>query len=189
MEKAAGRWKYYAVMALANLPDGAGIPSLMRMATDDPSLAASGAQTASLEMFAQLAGQNSTAREFLRNLAAGGQIPANLWPYLSSPLAGDQYFPVDAAITPYPALQSWSDLKSTHIAYGNQNFYTLPGEAVLTGEGIQQRMALVNDLLSATSDPAALQTLQKVRATLETRLARLTSPPGQTQISSTPREQ
>lgn len=182
LEKAAAQWKYYAVIALANLPDGAGVQSLMRMASDDPK-AAGVAQGASLEMLAQLAGQNSTAREFLRGLASAGQIPASVWPYLTSPLAGDQYFPVDSAITSYPALQSWSDLRKTHIASGNQNFYTLPGESVLSGEGIQQRMALINDLLSVTSDPVAVQALQKAKGTLEARLARLGQSSGHPQTS------
>jgi hypothetical protein len=34
LEQATGQWKYYATMALAQLPDGAGIPSLIQMAQD-----------------------------------------------------------------------------------------------------------------------------------------------------------
>jgi len=68
-----------------------------------------------------------------------------------------------------------SDLKTTHLGSGNQNLYTLPGDLTLTSDGIQQRLALVDQLLQATTDPAALQALEQARATLTKRATRLAS--------------
>jgi len=177
LEKAMDQWKYYATITLANLPANAGVPSILRLA--DAS-SGSGSRVVALEMVAQLAATNPDARQFLANQVANKTIPANLWPYLASPLAGDQYYPVDSAITPYPQLQSMSDLKTTHLAYGNQNLYTLPGDQNLTAEGIQQRLALVDELLKSASDPAAVQALQQARDTLARRSTRglAQTPPG-----------
>ncbi len=169
LEKAMDQWKYYATIALANLPENAGVPTLLRLA--DASVS-SGNRVVALEMVAQLAATNPDARQFLAAQIANKSIPPNLWPYLTSPLSGDQYFPVDSAITPYPQLQSWSDLKTTHLANGNQNLYNLPGNQNLTAEGIQQRLALVDELLRVATDPAAVQTLQRARDTLSQRSTR-----------------
>ncbi len=174
LEKASGQWKYYAVSALAHLPDEAGLPSLIKMA--DPS-SGSGNTVIALEMIAQLASTSETAHAVLAAQIANNQIPQNLWPYLIGPLAGDQYYPVEGVLTAYPSVQSWSDVKSTHIAYGNQNLYQLPSDASLTADGLNQRMVLVNELMAATKDPAALQTLQQVQTTLQNRLARVAAGP------------
>ncbi len=169
LERAMGQWKYYATIALANLPDNAGVPAILRLA--DPA-SGSGDRVVPLQMVAQLAASNPDARQFLAAQVANKSIPPNLWPYLTGPLSGDQYYPVDSAITPYPQLQSWSDLKTTHLSYGNQNLYTLPGEQNLTAEGINQRLALVDELLRSAPDPAAQQALQRARDTLARRSTR-----------------
>jgi HEAT repeat protein len=170
LEKATDRWNYYATVALANLPESAGVPSILRMAAPETG---GDNRVIALEMVAQLAATNPDARQFLAAQAAGQSIPANLWGYLVGPLSGDQYFPVDAVMTPYPQLQSLSDLKTTHLGFGNQNLYVLPGEEALTAEGLQQRLAVVGELLKATSDPAAVQALQRAQDTLARRSTRL----------------
>ena len=174
LESAMGKWKYYATMALANLPEGAGIPTILRLADAD---SGSGNRVVALEMVAQLATGNTTVRDFLTAQIQGNLIPPNLWPYLAAPLCGDQYFPVDSAITPYPTLQSWSDLRTTHLSYGNQNLYTLPGNQNLTAEAISQRVALIDELLQLTTEPAALRTLQAARNTLSQRSTRTANQP------------
>ena len=176
LEQAAGRWKYYATSALANLPNGAGVPALMRMA--DP-VTSSGDRLAALQALTWLAAQNGDARMVLISQVGGKQIPANFWPYLCSPLAGEQTYPADGVLTQYPNIQSWSDIKSTKIVSGNQNFYTLPSEAVQTAEGISQQLALLDQLTPLGGDPAALQALQHARDRLNQLLARLPMAPSQ----------
>ncbi len=179
LEKAMGQWRYYATIALANLPDGAGVPSLLRMAEPGTS---SGNRLIALEMVAQLAGNNPAARDFLLAQAGANNIGAAVWPYLASPLAGDQYFPVDSAITLYPQLQSWSDLKTTTISAGNQKLYLLPGYQSLSADALNARLDLVDQLLRTATDPAAITALQQARQTLTQRSTRATA---QTQPGAT----
>lgn len=164
LEGARNTWNYYATIALADLPEGAGVPSLLRMAEGG-----AGSRVLALEMVAQLAAKNQTARDFLLAQASGNKITPNLWPYLTGPLAGDQYFPVDSAITAYPEIQSWSDVRTTHINSGNQNLYMLPGYMSLTADELNARAALVDELLKIAADPAAVQALQRARDTLARR--------------------
>jgi hypothetical protein len=170
LEKATGQWKYYALSALASLPDNAGLPALLTMA--DPSAASENRLTA-LEMVAQLAGTGAVARQALTAQVANKQIPANYWPYLSGPLAGDQYYPAEAMLTTYPVMPSRNDIQSTHVVSGNQNFYQLPSDVSLTPDGLNQRMALVNELIAVASDTAALQALQQAQTTLQNRMTTL----------------
>lgn len=169
LEQAASQWKYYATLALANLPEAAGIPSILKMA--DPS-GSSQNRLVALEMVVQLSVDHPEVREFLVNQMLGKQIPVGYWAYLESPLSGNQYYPAAAAITQYPALQSMSDLKTTHIESGNQNLYTLPATRSMSSDGIAQFTALIDELTPRTTDPTALATLQKAREALEKRAAR-----------------
>jgi len=54
-------------------------------------------------------------------------------------------------------------LKTYHIASGNQNFYSLP---LGPDAQVQQRLALIDQLLAATSNPAAVAALRTARASL-----------------------
>jgi hypothetical protein len=174
LEKASEQWRYYALSALAELPDQAGLSALVKMA--DPSTG-SGNRLNALEMIAQLATTSQIARGLLAAQVANKQIPPNYWPYLAPPLAGDQYYPVENVLTAYPTVQTWSDVKTTHIGYGNQNLYQLPSDLSLTSDGLNQRIALVTELMGSTADPAALHSLQQAQTTLQSRLGRLAAAP------------
>lgn len=170
LEKASGQWTYYAVAALAALPDNAGLQSLVRMA--DPQ-GSSGNRLQALEMLAQLAASNPMAQEALLNQIVQRQIPPELWPHLRDPLIGNAYYPAEGMITPYPTVESWSDIKITHIRVGNQNFYHLPTDESWTADGLQARLAMVATLQGATQEPAAVQVLTQVQAQLQGRLNQL----------------
>ena len=162
LEQATGQWKYYATMALAQLPDGAGIPSLKRMVQDP-----NGADAA-LQMLAQMSAQYPEARAVLLDQVHSGKIAANIWPYLISPLAGDQFQVQDSAFDGTANLARGSEVRTTHISYGNQNVISAP-DANLTPAQIDQQMKLVDELMAATSDPAALKALQQSKDQLSRR--------------------
>ena len=105
-------------------------------------------------------------------------IPANYWPYLTLPLAGYQYFPVDAVLTRYPPVGEWSEIQSTHIEYGNQNVYSIPDDASRTPDGIRARLDLVDRLMQGSPDPAAQRVLQRARDMLQGRLGASAGPGG-----------
>jgi ribosomal protein L10 len=58
-----------------------------------------------------------------------------------------------------PARQN--EMETFHVESGNQNFHSLPIETVATPAEIETRRALVGQLLSATSSPAAHEALEK----------------------------
>ena len=76
-------------VAMANLPDGQGLQSLMQM-VQNPNPDAGGKIVAT-EMIAQLAGNNAQAFDVLMQLAQNGQISNRVWTRLAPILAGDQY--------------------------------------------------------------------------------------------------
>ena len=52
---------------------------------------------------------------------------------------------------------------------GNQNFYTAPAAEILAPDEINRRLALIDELQTVTSDPAALKALQQARDLLARR--------------------
>src|SRR5205809_974123 len=64
LEKSSSKWNFYATLALAGMPDGAGIPALVRMAQDQASAAVSNGDFA-LRPLAQAAMQFPEARTIL----------------------------------------------------------------------------------------------------------------------------
>jgi hypothetical protein len=168
------QWNYYSMFSLAQLPDGAGLPTLIQIANGEGSFG-SGARVPALEMLAQAAGQSDVARNALLDQARGNKLTPYNWATLESILAGDQVRFQDSA---YDASQPLTgDLRRTHISSGNQNFYTAPPMDGLTAEQIQQQSALIDELLKVTTDPTGVATLQRSKALLERRQGQLSGGP------------
>src|SRR5436309_13851412 len=89
--QAAKQWNYYSAIALAELPDGGGVPALIDMAQGTSS-----GRLNALEMLAQLSAQYPEARAALVEQAR--KISPNMWPYLAPLLAGDLYHYQDSAL-------------------------------------------------------------------------------------------
>ena len=94
----------------------------------------------------------------------GNNISARTWPYLISVLGGDQIQYRDS-ISDNSTSRTGSDVKSYHIAAGNQNFYSAPNPG-LTSDQVNRQIGLIDELSSATRDPQAIQALQTARSTL-----------------------
>jgi hypothetical protein len=160
LEEATRQWKYYGVIGLANLPEGEGIPSLIRMATEPSSLSG-----LAVELLAQVSLQYPEARTVLLDQVSAGKIIPNQWPYLASVLSGDYYQLPDAL---WFASQNGAPIdrqKTTHIGFGNQNFYK-----GLPPGGVSPEIA------ATTPDATAKAVLQTARDVLNQRLSRLTTP-------------
>jgi len=161
-QAAGGQWKYYATIALADLPDGAGVPALQQMIVD-PQNAAASTRVAALQAVAQLSADNADARALLLDQARKGTIPEATWINVAAALAGDKFAIGTQSAASNPNLRTW------HLSYGNQNYYAQPGN--LTPQQIQQRLGLVDQFLSvAANNPAAVAALQNSRNTLAGRL-------------------
>ena len=172
LEAVVDRWKYYATSALARLPDGAGVPSLIRLA--DPETHGAHRLQA-LQVLAELAPANEAARDYLITQAGSGRIPADHWSYLRQPLSGNRYFVADAVLTQYPPVADWSDIQTLHIRSGNQTLHSIPSASSQTPEGIQRHLALIDQLLGFSQGAAAQSTLGEARRILESRMQRATA--------------
>src|SRR5207237_691681 len=100
-----------------------------------------------LQMLAQMAPQYPDAAAALVEQAKQGQIPDRAWSKIVEGLAGDQYQlgkpPTDVVNPNLPPV----GLKTYHIASGNQNFYSLPFNAIGTPDQATQRRELLDQLM------------------------------------------
>lgn len=161
-QAAGGQWKYYATIALADLPNGAGVPALQQMINDPQNTAAS-SRVAALQAVAQLSADNADARNLLLDQARKGSIPAATWINVAAALAGDRFAIGSKSAEANPNLRTW------HLSYGNQNYYAQP--SVMTPDQIQQRLGLFDQFLQvAANNPAAVAALQNARNGLANRL-------------------
>jgi hypothetical protein len=162
------QWNYYSMLALAQLPEGAGIPGLIQIVNGEGGLG-TGARVPALEMLAQSAGGSDVARAALLDQVKQNKLTAYNWATLESILAGDQVRFQDSAFDSDLAATRSTDTRRTHISSGNQNFYSAPPVGGLTPEQIQQQNALIDELMKATTDQTGLAVLQRAKALLEKR--------------------
>jgi len=154
----SGKWPYYAAIELANLPNGAGVSSLVQMAQTD----AGGNQTAVAQALAELAPQNSQALSALLDMARQGQLSdaelAQLAPYL-----GGRENQLGAATNP-----SGTSTQGLHLANGNQDFSVADLLNSLTPDQVTQRISIIDQLLQAipASDTQGQQALQQQKSAL-----------------------
>lgn len=166
LEKATGQWNYYGTIALAELPDGAGIPSLVQIA-QDPKVVNT-LRDAAFQMLAKVSSQSPEARAALVEQARLNSISDFAWRILTPVLAGDKVGFVNSAFDHQQGLPQVGGLRTTGTS-DNQSFYTMP--ATLTQDQLNQHLALIDDLLSATTNPTAKELLEQQRISLSRRAA------------------
>jgi hypothetical protein len=145
LKQAVTRWNYYATLALAGLRDGAGIPTLIQLA-QDPAISSMGTGDFALRPLAQVAVQYPEAGRALVEVARQNRIPDSAWPTVSASLAG------------------------TYIQYGNQVFGSTAPALNWSSTEINQRITLIQQMLTVTASPVGRQTLQSALASLSGRL-------------------
>jgi hypothetical protein len=145
LEQAVKQWNYYAAIALAGLPDGAGIPSLIKL-SHDPSVASLGTGDFALRPLAQVAVQYPDAGRAIVDAARSNLISDSAWPTVIASLG------------------------CTYIQYGNQIFGSTAPPINCNAEA-SQRISLIDQLMSVTTNPTARQSLQAARTALAARLA------------------
>ena len=132
-------------MALAGLPDGAGIPALIELAQDS-TITSLGKGDIAFRPLAQVALQYPAAAQALLKYTSSNQIPDSAWPTVAASLSG------------------------TYIQYGNQFFGSTSPPVNWSNTEVNQRISLIDQLLSHTSNQAARQPLQNARIALQGRL-------------------
>jgi uncharacterized protein YoaH (UPF0181 family) len=157
----AEKWPYYSAIALAGLPDGAGVSGLTQIAQG----AVPGNQAAAGQALAELAPQNAQALASLLDLAKGGQLPDNVLAQLAPYLAGREY-----QLGPPPDPAAGGNL-TFHMANGNEDFSASDVSGTLTQTQIAQRISIIDQLLQVipATDLATQDALQGQRNALAAR--------------------
>jgi hypothetical protein len=168
-EKYANTWFNYTPLVLAELPDGAGVPAVIRLARGTGGSANLG-RDISQRMLAQLSLQSPEAANALIEQATADQIRANAWPGVASALTGSTLELTRSALDPTRSLAGGQRQGGFHIAMGNQNYIENPPPADMTPEEITGRIQLIQTLLGSLSNSAGIENLLKSLNTLNARL-------------------
>ena len=169
LQGSSGNWSYYSVMALASLPEGAGVDALARMAAGSPGSAPETRQAA-LEMLAQSAPNSPAAQSALLDMVRNNQIPPGQWGVIEPLLAGEQIRFRDSVYGVPMEDARASEMRSTHMSAGNQNLYMALPNGGLSPEQASQYSRLIDDLLAATTDALGREALQRSKLKLASRL-------------------
>jgi hypothetical protein len=153
----AEKWPYYSSIALASLPDGAGVPSLVQIAQGT----ISGNPSAAAEALAELAPQNPQALSSLLDLAKAGQLTDSALAQMAPFLSGREF-----QLGP-PDDPSAGGYMTYHISAGNQDFSAFDA-GTLTQAQIAERLSLIDQFLQAipSTDSGAQDALQQQRSAL-----------------------
>ncbi|MBY4678561.1 hypothetical protein [Marinobacterium arenosum] len=154
------QWGRYAAVALANLPDGVGVPSLartVRQATENDL-----AGRFALKLLAQAA-DHPEARAALLESVRGQRVSDALWPELAELIAGGYRIQLEA---PARQPQETAPISAVNelIAYtpgGGQRLYGVRySTSYLTSEQLVQRLELLDAMLLEAANPIAIQALE-----------------------------
>jgi len=157
----SSQYRYYSTIALASLPDGAGIPALIQM-VQDPDAVSKGGRAPALQMLAQAGLQSPEAFKVLLEQAQQNQIPTGTWLNIASILSGDV---MQIGVAPVEG-----GIRSFHLASGNQNFYTAPDRSTWTPDQVNNYVSKIDQLLSGNNNEVAKTALQNARAAVMGRL-------------------
>jgi len=164
-EQWGSRWRYYAGIALANLPDAGGVGTLVGWthlaSPEDRSLA--------LGLLAQGAlGLGSVeARDALMDAVRTEPMTPEAWAAVASIVGGDRYLLPDQVREAARGGARFDDLKPTHIFAGNQSFYLGSPAGGWTDAQRARGVELVDSLLDLAPPESALAALRTVRDSLQ----------------------
>jgi hypothetical protein len=173
LQRSVPQWGEYALIALAGLPDGEGIPTLTSLAAtrdapiENPVLP--------FQALAQATTASPEAAEALLDLARSDRIPDQAWSALGDVLAGKHLRFARSMLdgtpladgSPNAAAGRPSAWKSYYIEWMNVRYEQDVVTAEWSPDQVQQQVALIDALLAATSSPLAAQALQQARASLQ----------------------
>lgn len=163
--KASSDWPFYSTLALAGLPDGQGLSSLLER-LQDPNQIARPQNALAVQLLAQMAPQYPEAANALLEQVKQNQLPDWVWQKIADGLGGDQYQLTKPDPGANAVLGVIPGLKTYHLQDGNQTYYSLPYDPSMAADQAAQRRALIDQFLGAAQSPVALQALQAARASL-----------------------
>jgi hypothetical protein len=160
LQRSVPRWGEYALIALAGLRDGAGLGTLLALANTDEAPVANRALP--FQLLAQTTLDYPEAGDELVDLTRAGRIPDDVWKPMSEALSGKQlhFARTDRSTAPSPQRRSY------YIEWMNVRYEQDVVSTEWSADQIARQQALIDELLDATSSPAAVQALELARASL-----------------------
>jgi hypothetical protein len=164
----------YALISLASLPNGEGIPRLAALA-GDPTVPVQNKPEMPFQMLSQASVDFPEARKALVELAQAKQIPDRAWSGIGDALTGKHLqFPsqmsggllpgtneADVSGVEAPFVRGFYD-DDHHIKYEERSV-----AADWSAQQVQQQLALIDKLLKVTTSPIGVKELQQARVTLQ----------------------
>jgi hypothetical protein len=171
LERYANTWFDYTPITLAQWPDGAGVPLLIKLAQN-----ANGSITLGREMYqrmlAEVAAGFPAAADELVAQVRGNKIDMAAWPAMGQALAGHTLHFVKSYFSPPSPLLGRPGTRSYHVAVGNQSYLEAAPADDASAKSVGDRIRLIDRLFEATPGPAALDALEGARISLSARLPR-----------------
>lgn len=174
LEGAAVRWNYYSAIALAQLPDGAGVSTLVRLADGTNSITGRAADPA-IQMLGSMATHNEEARAAFLDLARNDRIATSTWGRLGPILAGAEVQFSAGVFGGSASLDHGAGAQQIHLSQGNQNIWTgLPAVAA-SAEHWEKQLVWLDQLAAIATGPAAQAAIQEAWKLILVRLSPLTA--------------
>jgi hypothetical protein len=172
LERSMPEWTEYALIALAEFPEGLGVPTLTTMA--DPANAPVANPVLPFQVLAQTTVLYPEAGDALFDLARAGRIPDEAWVAVGEALEGKQLRFSGRMLAGTPlageAVSSGgraSRWKSYYIQWLNMRYEEAVVSAEWSAEQVDRQLALIDDLDGVASSPAAVEALRRARASLQ----------------------
>jgi hypothetical protein len=174
LEGAAVRWNYYSVISLAQLPDGAGVSALVRLADGTSSTTGRAADPA-IQMLGSMATRNEEARAAFLELARNDRIATSTWSRLGPILAGAEVQFSASVFDGGTHFDHGAGVQHIHLSQGNQNFWTgLPAVAT-PAEHWERQLVWLDQLAAIATGPAPQAAIQEAWKLILVRLSPLTA--------------
>ena len=171
LERYANTWFDYTAITLAQWPDGGGVPTLIKLAQN-----ADGAITLGREMYQRMLAEAAVtlpaAADELVQQTRGNKIDVAAWPAVGQALAGYTLYFATSYLGPPSPLLAQPGIRSYHLALGNQNYIEAALSEDAPAKAVGDRIRLIDRLLDATTNPAAIDALEGARVALSARLAK-----------------
>lgn len=168
LENEAAERNYYAAYSLGQLPEGAGVPSLARLA-ESPNSTSIAAVEPAIKVLCSLSSGSELARQAFLDLAQRDRIKASTWAQLVPLLAGAQLQFSEGVFGNQLELDQGMGLQRIHLEDGNQNL-RIGMPALVKAEQMERQLAWLDQLSVVVTSPAAKASIHDAWAKLHLRL-------------------
>jgi hypothetical protein len=164
-QKSSGTWFDYAPIALADLPNGSGVPALVQW-VKDPNAPLFAGNDVYLRMLAQASTQYTDAFQALLEQARANRIPSSAWDGIATALAGSRLELAVSFFNPASPAPPRAQIRTYHISAGNQTFLDVAPPTDRTPSQVADLARAIDQMLVATENPFGQQALQKAKQSL-----------------------